>query len=404
MLYHVPLESYSDRYTSQWSAPGSRGWLESKWMDYQIPFHRVDGLTNTTVSKGVIDFERRVEHAFIQTRKLINLINTGIITGNDTILFDDFWHPGVEQIRLAGCMKGVHPTMQAFCHAQSIDKYDFLHKWKHEVRATEIAYSGVYDTVFVNNNILAELFKAMDDYADVAVCGHVFDSQQVLRQAGGLSKDDFNQKQNRIVFSSRWAEEKQPGLFLEFADTVLSDPLLTSVNTEVWVLSGSSLVDIPWSRELRLLKNRYNNRFVVLDNLTKTEYYDALKYAKIQVSTSLQDWISFCLLESVTLGCYPLYPNFRSFPGAFGPLAASLYTPWSVEEMLSHAQTILYYELFSEEDYQKYYETIVRPHDLTWARMLLHNMTQESAAAQGISEEAYLRIRQMVTDSEMGSI
>jgi hypothetical protein len=69
-------------------------------------------------------------------------------------------------------------------------------------------------------------------------------------------------------------------------------------------------------------------RFRLLSNLTKEEYYHELATAKIQFNSSLQDYVSWTVLESTAFGCDVVFPNFRSFP-EFIP-QNRLYVPFDV--------------------------------------------------------------------------
>lgn len=111
------------------------------------------------------------------------------------------------------------------------------------------------------------------------------------------------------------------------------------------------------------------------EDLSKSQYYHWLARAKIQLSTSLQDWVSFCLLEAVTFNCYPLYPNFRSFPEAFGPLADQLYPFHPSMEREKQVQIICQRIGQAIEDYdrlnhQLMFDTVVARHNTTWKRQL----------------------------------
>ena len=71
-------------------------------------------------------------------------------------------------------------------------------------------------------------------------------------------------------------------------------------------------------------------RFRCLSNLTKEEYYTELATAKIQFNSSLQDYVSWTVLESTAFGCDVVFPNFRSFP-EFIP-QNRLYRPFDVDD------------------------------------------------------------------------
>ena len=73
-------------------------------------------------------------------------------------------------------------------------------------------------------------------------------------------------------------------------------------------------------------------RFRLLSNLTKEEYYRELATAKLQFNSSLQDYVSWTVLESTAFGCDVVFPNFRSFP-EFIP-ENRLYRPFDVTDAI----------------------------------------------------------------------
>jgi hypothetical protein len=78
-------------------------------------------------------------------------------------------------------------------------------------------------------------------------------------------------------------------------------------------------------------------RFKLLSNLTKEEYYTELATSKIQFNCSLQDYVSWTVLESVAYGCDVIFPNFRSFP-EFIP-EHKLYMPFDVNSAYDALKT-----------------------------------------------------------------
>jgi hypothetical protein len=61
-----------------------------------------------------------------------------------------------------------------------------------------------------------------------------------------------------------------------------------------------------------------NNRFIICSGISKAEYYNLLARATIQFNCSLQDYVSWTLLEAIVCGCKVVYPCFRSFPEILG--------------------------------------------------------------------------------------
>ncbi|MGE8454485.1 MAG: hypothetical protein ACN6OP_28525, partial [Pseudomonadales bacterium] len=45
-------------------------------------------------------------------------------------------------------------------------------------------------------------------------------------------------------------------------------------------------------------------------------------------------WVSNTVSEADALGCFPIYPAYRSFPEVFANNPAHMYIPWSMEDAM----------------------------------------------------------------------
>lgn len=376
MLYYVPLEPIKGRYTEQWSRPFT-GWLERNWIKAKVDYIRIDGPNpSSEVGLGigrVINPTRRAEWGFAQTQKIIQSLVAHEMTEEDVVFFDDFWHPGLEMIaqtRDAAYGNGGGPSLYSFCHAQSVDQYDFMHRSRNWVRPIEAGFMRIYDGVFVNNDYLKELLLlGLGDATPVYNCGHVFSSEECKEH---VLPSQIPARQNKVVFTSRFDNEKQPHLFMDVVEqTIALYPEITFT-----ICSGGELKSNDLSAVMRAKEMAAMGLLEIKANLSKTAYYSQLQSAKIQLSTSLQDWVSFCLLEAVTFGCYPLYPNYRSFPEAFGRASHSLYSFHPgversvvisniIERIVGQCRIA---SMMQAQDYL--FDNIVRRHNTTWKRQL----------------------------------
>jgi len=137
------------------------------------------------------------------------------------------------------------------------------------------------------------------------------------------------------VFSSRLDKEKNPYFMLEVAKEFLqSNPEYTWIVTS----SGNSLKStLPGIVDELYKFSKENDRFIIRTGLTKQEYYTILAESHIQFNSSLQDYVSWTVIESTMFGCIPVFPNFRSFP-EFIP-STLMYTPFNKKD----AANVLYY-------------------------------------------------------------
>jgi trehalose-6-phosphate synthase len=120
---------------------------------------------------------------------------------------------------------------------------------------------------------------------------------------------------------------------------------------------------------------------VLHHGLTKQEYYDILCESSVQINTSLQDWVSYTLLEATCANCQLIYPNERSFPETFSGMAdffgavpcLNVNNPRQVAErikiLLDNAEER---EDENRENWEVKRKLIVDTHDQTWKRILYH--------------------------------
>lgn len=331
MLFYMPLESYAERYTLQWSAPKT-GWLERRWLAAGVPYLRIDPKMEPRAIKvgSVVDGVGRAAYAFAQTKRLLELAELGGVTSEDTIYFDDFWHPGFEAIPYAFHLMGIKPKMYAFLHAQTVDEFDFTYPMRKWMNPFEKGIAASLDGIFVCCQTLKDLVCDVQNCAPmeyaiaspekVHVTGHPFNSEEVMERMPKWYNDfrigrsyPMPERENKIIWSSRWDKEKNPDFFLLVADALLTEKEdLTFV-----ICTGAKELRSNEPELLGLLKGmmrKWPKNIILKEGLTKEEYYAELCTATVQMNTADQDFVAITLLEAAVAGCCPVYPNFRSFP------------------------------------------------------------------------------------------
>lgn len=369
MLFYLPLESYKERYTFQLSAART-GWMERKWSEIGLQYHRTDGgeqFVKTIGTGQVLDAFGRSRHAMRQIQGLLNLLSNYAITDDDVIYFEDFWHPGIEAFKYACHMAGKHPRMYAFLWAQSVDQYDFTHPMRHWMRPFEQAIGGILDGIFVANTMLKDLVcKArIATWEKVHVVGLPFCSEEVLER---MDTKNPPERQNQVVFSSRWDTEKDPLFFLQVANLVIQ----RKPDAKFVICTSAPKLRSNDPRLLEFLKDwilYHPDNIILKENLSKEEYYKILQSSKIQFNCARQDWVSFTLLEATTAGCYPIYPHRRSFPET---LQSDLRYMYVSDEITSAERKILEVldrdDLWTSEAIEDR-SWVYKRYDDTWARM-----------------------------------
>lgn len=364
MLYYMPLESYKARYTSQLSGIGESGWLESRWLENQIPHCRIepDYQVNTDITHGeVLDGCQRGIYSCLQIAKLLEFIQQGAVTSDDAIYFDDFWTPGIEALPYAFHQAKIKPKMYALLHAQSVDEFDFTFDMLPWIRHFEKGNASILDGIFVSCGLLGDLVykQGLADRNKIYVTGLPYNKDKVKEYiTTNIPNFSEIQKENQVIFTSRFDKEKNPDFFLSLAESYYE------IDRTVKFVMTTSHSDIKSNmREF----NRIIDKFSSLPNLTvkiglsKTEYYKELLKSKIQFNCADQDFVSWTLLEALTCNCIPIYPNFRSFPEIL-PIT-NLYAKNNI------ASACIKIEYFLKKSFNEKLKDITNTHNIAWERM-----------------------------------
>lgn len=337
MLLYLPLESYIQRYTCQWSG-AKVGWLERRWLEAGVEYTRIDGDPSPAprvIKTGVaLDAVGRSTYCFSQIAKLLHLAEAGQVTDQDVIYLDDFWTLGSEALPYAFGLMGIKPKCFGFWHAQSVDCYDFTHPMRNWMRSMERGQLAWMDGVFVTCPAMKDeiVLAGLCDPGKVRVTGAPFASDEVMermpedyrvfRNRERISRlvdvsgypTDLS-RENQVVWSSRFDAEKDPHFFMDVVEAVVRRRNVTFVVcTSAPALRSNDPTAIP---RLRALRARHPLNVEILEGLSKERYYEVLTYSKVQFSSALQEWVSIVLPEASVAGCQPVYPYFRSFPETF---------------------------------------------------------------------------------------
>lgn len=389
-LYYVPLESYIERYTCQWSAPVV-GWLERRWLEAGVDYVRVDGAlafqAPRPITTGcVLDAVKRSRFCFSQIDVLLGLAEAGALRSSDVIYFDDFWTPGFEALPYAFHLMGLRPRMYAFLHAQSVDEFDFTHSMRSWMRPMERGIATVLDGIFVCCHTLKDLVVqgGVCEAAKVHVTGHPFAADEVLGRMpewyrGGLVSGVIQPRKDQVVWSSRWDAEKNPLFFLKVVREVVrrrphakflictSSPQIRSNCPLAMRGLAAALAELPHNLEVR-------------QGLSKEEYYATLCESKVQVNTARQDFVAITLLEASVAGCYPVYPYFRSFPETLRRDCRYMYWPEDVEAAASLLVRVLDQEGLWTADSIRERSWIHSRFETAWRRQLQYMGVVEGTA------------------------
>jgi glycosyltransferase involved in cell wall biosynthesis len=350
-LIYLPLEKYKSRYTEYVS--GANGTFAACVQEYgrvELDIIAPDDKVREITSGVVLDTQQRVKWGFSQTEELIRRIHSGEITSNSVIYIEDFWHPGMEMIPYACHLQGIKPKVYALLHAQSVDPYDFTHPMASWMRGFEQGWANWLTGIFVSTKELKSLvtsvappYGAITKIADkVHVVGLPYHRATVQNMFPPVT---IRSSKPRVVFTSRFDAEKQPGKFLQLASVYRA----RHPEVEFMIISGRSLPG-NWA------KQAFDAGVVVSHNVSKACYFDLLSTSNVMFNCALQDFISWALIDALAYGVTPLLPDYLTFPDVVGNNPDLLYKNGDMHDALKKLDALLnapekidYWELYGKK-------------------------------------------------------
>jgi len=354
-LIYLPLEPYIERYTYLMSK--RNGWAENHFQRNDLTYLRIEGEeTSGKINSGsVVDAYSRSRWAMEQTKKVINLIESGEIKDGDVIYTEDFWHPGIESLFYIRDITKVDFKVGCFMHAQSIDESDFTYPMRHWIGDIEKGYSNGYDYIFVTSSILKDIaIEAGWNKDRIFLTGLPYNLNEVEKRYQEfltLKKEPF------VLFSSRFDLEKNPHFFMDLVEGC------PEINFKLVKprkhLSNSQEVNQRAERLDTTLSN-----FEIVDTSSKEKYYNLLARADVQFNCAIQDWVSWTLLEAVTFGCKPLYPTWKDFPYELDGFEDCLYENKNLISAKMKLRNLM------GKTFDKNLKSIAQRHDKSWDKKL----------------------------------
>lgn len=362
-LYYLPLETYPERASALMSCRD--GWVESCLKRHGIDFTRVEGeqIASTIGAGSVLDAQGRCHYATTQTARLIKDWLPKL-ADDDIIYVEDFFHPSVESLFYIRHLTGAKWKVATFCYAQSVDDTDFTYPMREWMRPLETAYARQYDFIFVCSPILKQLLldagvcNARRD--NIHVTGLPFDIQCLNRQLVEMgAKTDWDEKEDFVLFSSRFDDEKDPMFFLDLVEEC----------KEIKFKIVSPYTTRPPSRNpavmerLNRLLGKEGGNLELVHTPNKKAYYETLAKARVQFNCALQDWVSWTLIEASLFRCAPLYPKWKDFPAELDYDHRFLYERKNLADAAEQLRWLM-------KGQPRSYPWVAEKHDRTWLRQL----------------------------------
>jgi hypothetical protein len=341
-LIYMGLESYESRYTLQLTDWTKRV-LDRRGVDYVIvPGENLDN-SGAIITGQVLDAHGRSYFSMSQMMNLVKMMRRGEVTGEDVILFEDMFSPGIESLPYIINQIPTHlrPKIYVRCLAQTVDPDDFVHVWNmdkwmslYEKMCNEFV-TGILAT---NEEMVAHMKIAGWQAPIYNISGLSFGKKEVQERIGGVKNiKPFANRTMRVAFAARFDQEKQPEFFMDLISRVKSkrsDVIFS-------VFSGGPLRSNAPESLSRARAMATDGKLEINENLSKNQYYNLLNDTRVLFNCALQDWVSNTVSEADSLGANVLYPAYRSFPETFANDADRLYIPWSLDDAESKLNELL---------------------------------------------------------------
>ena len=363
-VWYFGLEPLKARYTYQLS----KEWMPATFAPYEkagkLKFIEVPGEfdPDQQIKVGaVLDAVGRGKFAMSQCSNFLDMLNIDQVKTGDVLFLQDYWHPGIESILYALDLYGIDLKIYSMLHAQSVDEYDFTYPMRNWMRGFELGLDKRMTGIFVGSSIHKEQLREAGFTAPIHVVSLPIHKEATLAK---LPEYDSLDKQDVIVYSSRLDKEKNPFFMMAVAKEFLKQKpdfewhITTSGKEFRSMLPG--VIDAMYE----LAKKQ--PRFKLLNGLTKEEYYAELATCRIQFNTSLQDYVSWTVIEATAFGADIVYPNFRSFPEFID--SDRLYKPFDVQSAIDTLHDVLdapktHYDIIDTSDLGRQMEGYIIAND-----------------------------------------
>jgi len=344
-LFYMGLEPYNARYTLQLTDWNTEV-FEKRGIDFEIvPGETLDA-SKQIVTGQVLDAHGRSYFSMSQMMNLVKMMREGEVTGEDVIFFEDMFQPGFESLPyiLDQVSEDMRPRIYVRCLAQTVDPDDFVHVWGMYpwMSLYEKMVSKVVDGVLATSEeMVAHIKVAGWEVPVYNISGLAFSKNEVRNRLtnSGESIKPFNERKNRVAFSARWDQEKQPDFYMDLIEEWFKQNPNSDV--EFAVFSGAELRSNNDSYMERTRQLQAQGKLKVYENLDKNDYYLLLNDTRVVFNCALQDWVSNTVSEGDALGCNVLFPAYRSFPETFANDHERLYVPWSIGDAINKLTNLL---------------------------------------------------------------
>lgn len=306
-LYIIPIEPLEERYTGEWYK-----FLPPAFAESGFNVVTIDGesLTNAVETGSFLDMNSTIYYKAAQMQKIAVMFRQKQIKNGSVFFVSDLEFWGIESLRLMAQINGVQIKIYGFLHAASYTKEDAFEVAAPYQKYTELGWLKAVDGVFVGSHyhkraVMERRVLPFADEADVKEIEKkiIVTGNPLFREAYDLS--DFNpaRKTNKIVITNRFDYEKRPDQSLMTA--LLIKEKMPSVEIVVTTSRPKFKSNQQWLVDIARMYER-QGLITIKEGLTKKQYHDELKTAKVMLSNSIEENFGYCVVEAIMFGVAPI--------------------------------------------------------------------------------------------------
>lgn len=282
-IWLLPIEPLQERYSDQWLR-----WFpaELRALGHDVEVVKGDRLSQRIERGQFLDVFDTHYFKATQLARMAEEFRGGAVEAGDVVVLLDAWSPAVTSLAYMRDVSGIDVKLVGLLHAGTWDPHDHLAqkglgRWAEDV---ERGWLKALDAVCVATEFHRWMLVSARGAQPTKT--HVTGFPLYAREWQPHHGKPWAERGRVVVFPHRLAPEKDPEQFnllrLAYRDRFGDD------GTE-------------WVRSKDVCK-------------TKADYYSLLGRSRVAVSTAKQETWGIAMLESVSLGCWPVTPARLSYP------------------------------------------------------------------------------------------
>lgn len=295
MVHFLPIEPLEERYSAQMLR-----WVIETLVSLGIPYRVYQPYGYDAINSGQwLDTYGTTIYRSQQISQLARAFSSGEVNHGDVILLGDVWYPGIEAVKQMAELEDKRVYVYGWHHAGCFDYADLLAtKLAPWAPAWERWLLGHYLDGICVGSLFHKQFLLANATPKVMGIGQVWRPDEVR---GLVESVPIADRENIVVFSHRYAPEKNPEAFYGLARKHAS-------STWSFVMSTNN-PKVGWQMEQDIRDRALENKVRVVVHDSKLAYYRFISRSKIFYSAAWQETFGYSLHEAMALGLHIVAPR-----------------------------------------------------------------------------------------------